>query len=104
MAKKKEKEAISSGAVSGIKDVVKSIFSLGSMITNIKEGFAEMLERSIKKVIGAVLMIAGLIFLAIGAWYYAVDYLRISKMGAYLSLGIILIFISYMMKYKMEAR
>lgn len=99
MAKKKANSEKSFGIFGFVKDIIKNVFSLGDVIENIKEHINAFLDKSIKKVTAATIMIVGVIFLVIGTFYFLLEHLHLSKTTIFLGLGILLIFISYVMKY-----
>ena len=84
-----------------VKDAVKGVFNIKSMLNDLKESLHEVLDRSLRKLTAGLMMIIGILFLAIGGFYFLLEYLQLNRMTIFFSLGVLFIIISHMMNYKL---
>ena len=59
MAKKKEKESSTGSILTMVKEGVKHLFSLGSIVESFKKKVEEIVDRAIKQLISSLLMLVG---------------------------------------------
>ena len=99
MVKKEEKGM--NMVISTIKEGFKHLFSFKQVVDDIKHGFHEVLERSIKQLIANLLMLVGAVFIIIAILYFLMEYLQMNKTVTFLIGGIVIMFIALMMKYQL---